>query len=128
MVKILLIVELVPKLTPPASVTLLNVIVPETVADPANATVPLPAVKVPLLVREPPFEMVSVLGVESEAVNIPPLLIVKFVRAISVLSVIGAPEAIVARFVDADGAVPPSQLAPTFQLPPEPVEIKPKLL
>ena len=70
-----LIVEPVPKLTPPASVALLNVIVPETVAEPANATVPLPAVKVPLLVREPPFEMVSVLGVESEAVSVFPVLI-----------------------------------------------------
>ena len=75
MVKVLLIVELAPKLTTPASVALLNIIVPETVADPANATVPLPAVKVPLLVREPPFEMVSVRGVESEAVSVFPLLI-----------------------------------------------------
>jgi hypothetical protein len=50
-----------PTSTPPATVTLLNPIVPVMVPEPANATVPLPLVKVLVpFAKVPPDAMVSV--------------------------------------------------------------------
>jgi hypothetical protein len=56
-----LMVEVVPKLTVPASVTLLNPIVPVTVPVPAKVTVPVPRVKVlDPLANVPPAAMFNV--------------------------------------------------------------------
>jgi hypothetical protein len=59
-------VEAVPKFTPPAMSTSLKATVPEIVPLPANETLEVPAVKVPLLVNELLFAivMVGVLDVE----------------------------------------------------------------
>jgi hypothetical protein len=70
------IVELEPKFTPPARVTLLKPTVPVIVADPANATVPEPAVKVAEpFARVDPLPMVSVppldITTEPPFVNVP---------------------------------------------------------
>ncbi len=72
-VSVPLIVDVVPKLTPPARVTLLNPIVPVTVAVPAKATVPVPLVKVlDPLANVPPDAIVSV---PPDVITIEPLLV-----------------------------------------------------
>jgi hypothetical protein len=70
-----LIVEEDPKLTPPAISTLLKPTVPETVPFPANVTLEVPAVNVPLLVNEPLLDMMMV-GVP-DVDTVAPELIVK---------------------------------------------------
>ena len=103
-----LIVEEDPKLTPPAISTLLKPTVPETVPFPANETLEVPAVNVPLLVNEPLFatEMFGVPVVETVA----PLLIVKepTLTLEEITAEFVVPEGIVT-FV-ADVGTPPHQL------------------
>ena len=83
-VKVPLIVEDKPKLTPPARVTLLNPTVPLTVPVPGNATVPVPLVKVPELANVPVAAMVRVYVPQE---SVPPELIVRFFTFVGLVNV-----------------------------------------
>jgi len=98
-------VDAEPKFTPPVMSTLLKPTVPETVPFPANETLELPAVKVPLLVNEPLLEMVMV-GVPEVDTVAPELMVNEFTFALDEITTeLVVPEGIVT-FV-ADVGTPP---------------------
>ena len=108
-VSVPLIVVADPKLTPPAISTLLKLTVPEIVPLPANETLELPAVNVPLLMNEPLFAIVIV-GVP-EVDKVAPEFIVSELTEMDVetTGLYVVPETTVT-LVDALGT-PPHQLA-----------------
>ena len=99
-----------PKFTPAEMVTLLKIVlaVPETAAAALNATVPVPAVKVPLLVQLP--ETVKVLEDPSKV----PLIVTDLAVDVAFTVIVVEPGMITS--VVAEGT-PPHQLPPSFQLP-----------
>ena len=106
-------VDVEPKFTPPAISTSLNPTVPEIVPAPANDTLEVPAVKVPLLVNEPLFAIVIV-GVPVVLTVAPALMVMALTDTeAEITNGNGVPEGIVT-LVD-DVGTPPHQFAASDQ-------------
>ncbi len=102
-------VEAEPKFTPPAISTLLKLTVPETVPFPANETLEVPAVNVPLFVNEP-LLVIVIVGVPVVEMLAPELMVIELTFALEEITAeFAVPEGIVT--LVAEVGTPPHQLA-----------------